>query len=155
MQEDRRMMATSTVLPDTGESRKAVELTGISDVPIWRHVLDPNPEYKRAGPRIVIYPDFLLRLGPVSTAGVLGMDTQEEPWPVYRAILNLMDTWQDDCRPIIVAESDTRLAQWDDPMDHVEEWMEEAKPIAVAGYRRVLENIRKCVLPKCSRIQRT
>jgi hypothetical protein len=39
------------------------------------------------------------------------MDAQEELWPVYQAILSLMDTWTDACRPIILRESDSRLAQ--------------------------------------------
>lgn len=28
------------------------------------------------------------------------VDSQKELWLVYQAILNLMDTWQDDCRPM-------------------------------------------------------
>jgi hypothetical protein len=32
------------------------------------------------------------------------------------------------------------MLQWDEARDHVEEWMEEGKAIAVAGYCRVLED---------------
>jgi hypothetical protein len=89
IQKDRRTTATSTILPNTGESREGVALAGISDVLRRRHVLESNPNYKRPALKVVIYPDFLSRLGLVLTTANLGMDPQEELWPVYQSILNL------------------------------------------------------------------
>jgi hypothetical protein len=52
----------------------------------------------------------------------------------------MVDAWQDDCRPSILPESDPHLEQWEETKLDVEEWMIEAKAIAVAGCRRVLED---------------
>jgi hypothetical protein len=68
------------------------------------------------------------------------MDAKEEPCPVYKAILNLLDTWKDDCLPIILQKSDPGLIQCEETMEHFEEWMKEAKLIAVAGHRRASED---------------
>jgi hypothetical protein len=68
------------------------------------------------------------------------MDPQEELLAAYQEILNLMDTWQDHCRPLVIPESDSRLPVWDDTREHCEEWMTESEMIAVAGYRLVLKD---------------
>jgi hypothetical protein len=98
------MTSKSIAPPNTGISREAVALSGISDALIWRHVLKPSKEYRSdltgPGKRIIIYLEFLTKLGLVLTTGNLGMDSQEDFWPAYQAILSLVDTRQDDCRPI-------------------------------------------------------
>jgi hypothetical protein len=105
IQKDRCM-----VLPDTGTSREAVTLAEISDAPTWRHLLEPNQEYrpdlKSPGERFVIYLAFLTQFGLVLSTGNPGIDPQEELWPVNQAILSHMDTRQDDCKPATLPEND-------------------------------------------------
>jgi hypothetical protein len=67
------------------------------------------------------------------------MDLEKERWSVYETILGLQDTWQDSCRPEIYAEGDLLVLQYM-PQETLDECMEEAKTIAAAGYRQVLED---------------
>jgi hypothetical protein len=105
------MSATSTTLADTGTSRETVALSGISDVLTWRHILESNPEIKRPGQRTVICPDFPTKLELVLAAANPGMDSQQELWLEYQAILNLMDTWHDTDH---LVGKRPRLGQWEE-----------------------------------------
>jgi hypothetical protein len=49
-------------------------------------------------------------------------------------------TWPADKRPIMVPEGDPRLSRWSVLAANAVEWMEDAKRIAVAGYRQVRED---------------
>jgi hypothetical protein len=88
----------------------------------------------------VTYPVFLLKLGLVLATCNPGMDPQEELWPADQEILNLQDIWQDHCRPTNIPESRSRLRVWEDTRRHLEEWVADARTIAVARYRCVLED---------------
>jgi hypothetical protein len=68
------------------------------------------------------------------------MDGNDSRWPDYEAILMQSMTWKDDGRPIMLPEGDERLSQWHRLARNSEGWMEDAKRIAVAGYRQVLED---------------
>jgi hypothetical protein len=72
-------------------------------------------------------PDFLFKVGLVSETGNPGIEQQQELRPIDQEILNVRD-------------SDPRLTQWEDMRDFFESWMEEARTIAVAGYRLVLDD---------------
>jgi hypothetical protein len=62
IQEDGRMTATNSVIPETGDSREAVALAGIVEELAWRYVHEANPEIKRPGQRVVRYAYFLTNL---------------------------------------------------------------------------------------------
>jgi hypothetical protein len=48
--------------------------------------------------------------------------------------------WREDCRPIFLREDSEVIGNWPVFAEKVREWMEEARLIAVGGYKRVLEN---------------
>jgi hypothetical protein len=82
------MTATSTSVEGVGNAREEVCPSGIADALSWRHVLETNdyeqnPDYKRPGLRIVVYPEFLTKLGLVLASGNLGMDPCDERLPAY------------------------------------------------------------------------
>jgi hypothetical protein len=144
-QENRRRTATSTSLPGMRVSKEEVGLSGISNALTWLPVCEENDyvqnlEYKRPGQRVIIYPDFLSKLGLALATRNLGIDPCEEHWPVYEAILIQSESWNDGCHQIIIPESDSRLRQREETNGKISDWMEEAKTIAVARYRRVLED---------------
>jgi hypothetical protein len=95
------MTPTSTVMPNTGRASEAVALARVLDALTWRHVLaapaPDDPDYELPGQMVVIYPDFLSKLGLVFATGDLGMDPLEELWPIYQGILEQIDTRQDEC----------------------------------------------------------
>jgi hypothetical protein len=125
-----------------GGDERQVCLSGVADALGWRHVLETNdyeadPEYKRPDQRLIVCPDFLSKLGPVLATGNPGLDPDEKRWPGYEAII--LDRESFACQPIIVPESDPRLAKWTETSGKSEEWMEEAKAITIAGHKQVLE----------------
>jgi hypothetical protein len=67
------------------------------------------------------------------------MDSEEERWPVYEAILGLQDSWNPDCRPEIGIADDRHLLQHM-TRETLSQGMELAKIIAVAGHKQVLED---------------
>jgi hypothetical protein len=149
--EDERNTTDVRTSPDTKRSKyegdeycdsehwrdEAVALAEVLDVLTWRHVLEAappdDPYYKRPGQRVVIHPYFLSALRLVLATGNFGMDPQE-------GILEQTETWKDQCRPIILLDSDHRLDEWDNARGRLEVWMMSAKSVAVAGYRIVLED---------------
>jgi hypothetical protein len=58
----------------------------------------------------------------------------------YRRILDMSVTWPMTSRPIMLLEDSEQLGRWPDLAHHSSEWMEDAKRIAIAGYRQVLED---------------
>jgi hypothetical protein len=86
------MTVTNSVIPDTGDSQEAAAIAGVVEALSWRHRLGSNPEVKRPGQRVVIYQDFLTKLGLVLATCNLAIDTQEKLWRACQAILNLLHT---------------------------------------------------------------
>jgi hypothetical protein len=122
-----------------GTSNKAIILSGVEYAVRWPHALEmsPNP---RPGLRM-IYPRSLSRLATVLTTGNVRMDGEHpELWSTYESVLNELETWPPDSRPLIVREDDPRLEQWSDTAGKYEEWLADAKIIAVGSYRLVLED---------------
>jgi hypothetical protein len=97
---------------------------------------------KNEGPgvRVVIYPRILSKLRLVLSTTNVGMDDQAELCPLCEGISSEQDTWHPSCRPIVVSEDDRKLEQWDDTQDLCEDWMAEAKIVAVDSYMMVLED---------------
>jgi hypothetical protein len=87
-QEDRQMSATCLPI-DLGNSREEVALSGIVDVLAWRQALETSqdPDYLRPSQHVTVYPKFLDRLDAVLSSGDIGMDSCQERWPAYEAIL--------------------------------------------------------------------
>jgi hypothetical protein len=78
----------------------------------------------RLGKRIIVYPDFLEKAGLV-----LAIEN----------ILGLQSTWHPDCRPEIYAAEDHRILSYM-TQEYLAECMDDAKAIAVAGYKQALED---------------
>jgi hypothetical protein len=119
-----------------------VPLSGIADVLSWRHALETShdPNYLTPGRRVVVYPKFLDKLGEVFASGDIGIDRVQSRWPADKTILVQSMTWPHDKRPVLLPEGDHRLPIWSIPIAQAMEWMEDAKRIAVAGRRQVLED---------------
>jgi hypothetical protein len=58
----------------------------------------------------------------------------------YERIMQECSGWRDDCKPIFVREDSEAIGNWPVLAENVKIWMEDARLIAVGGYRRVLEN---------------
>jgi hypothetical protein len=123
-------------------SREEVALSGIVAVLSWRRALETSqdPNHLRPGRRIVVLPKFLGKLDVIIGSGQIGLDPVQSRWRAYEAILNQWTTWPEDSRPIMLPEGDPRLFYCSISIARASEWMEDAKRIAVAGYKQVLED---------------
>jgi hypothetical protein len=145
IQEDRQMTAMGKCLPDIGTTLEEVVISGIADALACRYTLEivdyeAHPEYKRPGQRVIVYPKFLDRLGGVLATGDPSVDPVDSRRPAYEAILIQSCTWEDSRRPIMSPEESEALTRWPELARNFQEWMEDAKRIAVPGYRQVLED---------------
>jgi hypothetical protein len=68
------------------------------------------------------------------------MDSCEARWPAYEEILEQSLTWPVDCRPAMLPQDSKEPGKWPELDTYAHDWMEDAKRIAVAGYRQVLED---------------
>jgi hypothetical protein len=134
-----RYLDVQNPAPDT---REEVALSGIVDVLSWRHALElsPDPNHLRSGRRIMVDPKFLDKLGAIIETGEIGLDPVQSRWLAYEAIFVQYLTWPEESRPVMLPEGDPRLSQWSISAAQAAKWMEDAKRIAVAGYRQVLED---------------
>jgi hypothetical protein len=111
----------------------------------WRHALvtfdrKAHPDYKLLTRMVIVYPSFLENLELVLAMGNISMDPRDNRWPAYEMILEQSIEWDLGCRPIMLPEGDSRFAQWPELARNSREWMENAKRIAVAGCKQVLED---------------
>jgi hypothetical protein len=74
------------------------------------------------------------------TTGNEGFDMDGGHDIAHERIMKECGMWGDPCKPIFVPEDDSDIARWPALEQHAAEWMEDAKRIAVAGYRQVLED---------------
>jgi hypothetical protein len=123
-------------------SRESVALFGIYDALSWRREMEISmgPNYRRLGQRIIVYPKFLDMLGMVSATENVGLDMEGNRDIVYENILEQRATWQPHVCPILIRTDNPHLSSWPALLEHCNEWMEDAKRVAVAGYRQVLED---------------
>jgi hypothetical protein len=104
--------------------------------------------YLRPGQRVVVYPKLLDKLNGILSTGDIGLDPVQRRLPAYEAILTQSMTWPEGSRPIMLPEDRTHLSQWPILASKAGKWMEDAKQIAVAGYRQVVEVARTNVTQK-------
>jgi hypothetical protein len=125
-----------------GNTREEVALSGIADALAWRHALEmpDGPDFVPLGRRIVVYPEFLDKLGPIFETGDLSLDPVESRRPAYEAILTQSISWPVTSRPIMLPAGDQRLSLWLPGDWNVFGWMLDARRIAVSGYWQVLED---------------
>jgi hypothetical protein len=99
--------------------------------------MDPN--HLIPGQRIIIYPKFLDKFGAVLATGNVGLHMDCGRDLVYEKVLEQRATWQPHVCPILLPEDSQHVSNWPALSQHVNKWMEDAKRIAGAGYRQVLE----------------
>jgi hypothetical protein len=68
------------------------------------------------------------------------MDPDDSKWSAYEAVLKQAASWSDERRLVLLSEDSPDLAKWPVLQANSVEWMEDAKRIAVAGYRQVLKD---------------
>jgi hypothetical protein len=68
------------------------------------------------------------------------MDPDEELRPIYQMILDQKSTWADLCQPSFIPESDPQLDQWAETPGKIEQWIENARLIAVSRQKLVSED---------------
>jgi hypothetical protein len=85
VQEDRKMTQSCSPMKGLGNSREEVALPGIVDVLTWRHALETSldPDYKRPGQKLVIYPKSLDKLDAFITIGDFRCEPEQCRWPAY------------------------------------------------------------------------
>jgi hypothetical protein len=136
------MTAMNKVVEGLDDSRESVALSGVYEALAWRHAMGTSidPNYKRSGQRVIVYPKFLDKLGTVLATGNVGFDTGGNRDLAYEKILEERASWQKQVCLILLPEDSMNLTSWPALVQHSREWMEDAKRIAVAGYRQVLED---------------
>jgi hypothetical protein len=89
----------------------------------------------------VVYPTFLYKLDAILASGFISSsDPDQSRWTAYEPILTQSMTWRVGSRPMMLPEGDSRLSQSPELASKAGECMDDAKRIAVAGYRQVLED---------------
>jgi hypothetical protein len=135
-QKERQISATCFLMEGLRNSREDVALSGIVEVLSWRHALETSP-----GQRLIVDPKLLDKLESILSTRDIGLGSIQSRWRAYEVILTQSTTWPEDMRPVMLYDSHTRLSQWPTLSSKAGEWMDDAKQIAVAGYRQVLEEL--------------
>jgi hypothetical protein len=141
-QKSRQMTASSSAVQKLDGSRESIALSGVVDVLIWRHAVETSidPDFKRLGRRVIVYPKFLNKLGLVLATANIGLDTEGRRDLGYEKVLEQSMTWPESLPPVMLQEDSPERSRWPALAQHAQKWMEDAKRIAVAGYRQVLED---------------
>jgi hypothetical protein len=76
---------------DPGNSREKVAFSGIVDVLSWRRAFEisQDPNFLRAGQRVVVYPKFLDKLDAILASGDIGLDPVQSRWRASRVNIYL------------------------------------------------------------------
>jgi hypothetical protein len=98
-----------------------------------------DPDYKRMGQRVIVYPKFLNKLGSVLATGNVGIAMDANRDISYEKILQERASWHEQVCPILLTEDSIHLTNWRALSQNDQEWMDDAKRTPVAGYRQVLE----------------
>jgi hypothetical protein len=136
------MPATCLPIEGLGNSGEEVALSGIVDVLTLRHALETghDPDYLRLAQRVIVYPKFLDKLDSILSTGEIGLDPTQSRWPACGAILTGSMSRPVDTRPAMLPEDSLQLGRWPELAAKATSWIGNAKRIAVAGYRQVLED---------------
>jgi hypothetical protein len=119
---------------------ESVILSAITEAVAWRHTMEKagDPNSKRPGQRIVIYPKSLTQFSEVLQRGDYALDSEGGHYVAYERIVAECNTFV-NC-PIFLSEDSLEIGNWPVHLEKVPIWMEEAKQVAVAGYKQVLED---------------
>jgi hypothetical protein len=130
-------IALARSIEGLGNSREEVALSRIADALAWCHALEmsDDPDFLRPGRRVVIYQEFLDKLGSILEDGDVSKDKVASRIPAYEAILLRSMTWAVTSRPIMLPAGDSRLSVRIPANNDVYDWMLGARRIAVSGYR--------------------
>jgi hypothetical protein len=99
-----------------------------------------NPDYKRRSQHGIVYPKILSKFATVMTTGNDGCDIDGGRDIAYEKIIAECRFWSESSQPIFVPEDIPDIVNWPALSQQCAEWMEDAKRIAVVGYRKVLED---------------
>jgi hypothetical protein len=137
-QEGRQMTATAELVEGLDSSRESVALSGVYNALVWRHAMETSmdPNYKRRGQRVIVYPRFLDKFGIILASGNVGFDIKGNRDIVYENGLQEKETWLEF--PVFMPEDGLCLTIYPVLVQPVQEWMEDTKRIAVAGDCQVL-----------------
>jgi hypothetical protein len=108
------MTATNIVKGGLDSCRESVALSGVYDALLWRHAMQTSldPNYKRPGQRVIVYPKFLDKLGSVLASGNIGLDTEGDRHLAYEKIPEQRSAWQDHVCPVMLPEDSPNLGSW-------------------------------------------
>jgi hypothetical protein len=114
-------------------------LSAIVETVSWRHTLEmaSDASYQRRGQRIIVYEKFLSKLQTVLTRKNVGFDMEGGHDVAYELIMEEYQCWREDCKPIFVREDREAIGNWPVLAEKVKIWMENARQIAIGGYKRV------------------
>jgi hypothetical protein len=136
------MTVTNRPLEWMDNGRESVALSAIMDAVVWRDALEntSDPSYLRRGQRVTVYPEFLTKFATVMLTGNVGLHMDGGHDIACERILAECQTWAANCGPLFSPEDSSELGRWSVLAEKASIWMEEARQIAVAGYRPVLED---------------
>jgi hypothetical protein len=88
--DSRQITAANKVLDGIDSSRESVALSAIAETVACRHVLEKtsDPDYKRRGQRLIIYPKFSSKFSLVMTTGNVGLDVDGGHDIAYQRIIS-------------------------------------------------------------------
>jgi hypothetical protein len=136
------MTAKSNILDGMDFGKESVALSGIVEAVAWRHALKntSDPGFLRRGQRVIVCPKFLTKFKTVMTTGNIGLDMDGCHDIAYERIMSECQRWSETCRPLFLPDDSAAVRTWPALAEKVSNSMEEAKRIAVGGYKQVLEN---------------
>jgi hypothetical protein len=120
--------------------KESVILSAIAEAVTWRHAMEQatDPDFKRPGQRIIVYPKSLTKFSECLQRGDYGPDLEGGHEVAYERITAECSTFV-NC-PIFLPEDSPSVGNWPVLAEEVSIWMEQAKQVAVSGYRQVLQN---------------
>jgi hypothetical protein len=139
-QEDREMSAVNVVLDGMDASPESVILSAIAEAVTWKHAMEmaTDPNFKRPGQRVVIYPKTFTNFTEVLRQRDYYLDSEGGHEIAYERIATSCSTFE-NC-PIFLSEDSVEIGNWPVLAENLSIWMEQAKQVAVASHRQVLEN---------------
>jgi hypothetical protein len=150
-QGNREMSAVNHVSDGMDTGKESVILSAITEAVVWRHAmgqaLDPN--FKRPGQRVIIYPKSPTKFSECLQRGDHGSDLEGGHEIAYERIEAERSTFA-HC-PIFLPEDSPNIGNWPVLAENVSIWMEQAKQVAASGYKQVLEKVRMFVIRRVTR----
>jgi hypothetical protein len=133
-QSGREMTATNHVLDGMDDKPESIVLSAITEAVAWRHALEnvSDPNFLRRGQRVITHPKTLTKFATVMSTGNVNIDRIGGHEIAYERI------FAEAARSTII-----RSSYWNWILavcaEKISIWMEDAKQVAVGGYKQVLE----------------